>query len=279
MMKKSSLVTIVFMIGLLVGVYSSPNTTDAVLRWTDDFNDGNLDGWTVHTGGFNLQNQRLEASSAISNYMSRLSPFAFGHWSFDVYTWDSSQHGGWAVHFVALDLDNPDQPRNGYYLRIDEAVYELMRRVDNVPYTMAGYWSIDAWGTNRHSVSEMFHVDIVRHYDGHMYVWLNYTGAVPETGIFFEGWDSTFNDSVYFSIYMVNNYQGLGGEETWIDNLHFDNDPDSGPPPDTEDDGQIPLVLLVTPWAIGLCLVVGGLAVWRRRQKKVDISPGEELKE
>ncbi|MFX1509416.1 MAG: hypothetical protein ACFFBR_03825 [Promethearchaeota archaeon] len=276
-MKKRLLFPVLFLATLLFVRFTIPDSRIAILQWIEEF-DGTLEDWTVYIGGFTMvpegyPQDRLYATGDYQNYASRASTNAYGFWSFDIYSWDTYLHGGWEVFFIALDVANLDYPSNGYYLRTERGEYQLVLMENNVRRIMDGYKNTTL-GDDSRSIYEMMHVEIVRRYDGYLYVWLNRT----TNEIFIDNWpvhENTFSASAFFFISFWHNYTT---SHQWIDNIRVDNNPDNGPPPPPYDD-ELPMVLLVTPWAIGLCLVVGGFLVWRRRQKKVIITPGEEIKD
>jgi hypothetical protein len=59
----------------------------AATVWSDDFNDGNYDGWTVMNGTFSVEDGKLKAGPGDYNVIvcPSYSP-AYGTWSFDVLT-------------------------------------------------------------------------------------------------------------------------------------------------------------------------------------------------
>jgi hypothetical protein len=64
---------------LIIRTRSCPATT----VWSDNFDDGNYDGWTVQDGNFSVAGQTLRAGK----YHARIncsSEVAYGTWSFEV---------------------------------------------------------------------------------------------------------------------------------------------------------------------------------------------------
>lgn len=69
------------MVGLTV---VQPYTCSAALVWTENFDDGTLDDWTVTQGSFTAADNTLRATGAAWNFAIHSSPVAYGTWIFDV---------------------------------------------------------------------------------------------------------------------------------------------------------------------------------------------------
>ena len=259
---------------------SIPDSSSAIIQWVDDFDDGILDGWTTIVGGFVIDNYRLTATTGEYNVITHPSSVIRGFWNFTVYYRRAQCHAMWAIAFVADSLDITNYPENSYELALRWVgtgcatavpAFRLRSRTNGIETLHDG----EAYSPSGIlDFIYMVQIEIVRQNDGYLYAWLNRTHTNP---IFLDTHLAPMHTNCsYFVIAMEEQYS------IWVDNISVDNNPDNGPPPGPSDipfPTIPPEVLLVTPWAIGLCLVVGGLVVWRRRQKKVDISPGEELKE
>ena len=265
-MKKRFIIIPALMLILVLTIGKLPQPSSAIIRWTEDF-EGGLGGWTIVEGGFVIENGRVSGTNREVNVMRHESTTAYGYWSFDVYFIRTDYHLTWSVFFVSSEDSLWDRPRNGYELGGDDDDYRLQSFTDFIPQEQDGY-SFDNISDQIHI---MMHFDIVRRYDGYLYAWANYS----TNHIFFDTYENSHTSSAYLDIVIDHHLQ------VWIDNIRVDDNPDNGPPPGEPDIPMPPPpnLLLVTPWAIGLCLVVGGLIVWRRRQKKVDITPGEELRD
>ncbi len=75
---------------VLVVLVSSfgPMLVSADVVWSDDFDDGNYDGWTVHSGAFSCNNYYLESTEVERHTLSGIyheSNVSKGTWSFDCY--------------------------------------------------------------------------------------------------------------------------------------------------------------------------------------------------
>lgn len=62
-----------------------PHTCNAVVVWTEDFSDGNLDDWTISMGNFSATDNTLRATDLGWNFAIHDSNVAYGTWSFDVH--------------------------------------------------------------------------------------------------------------------------------------------------------------------------------------------------
>jgi hypothetical protein len=73
-----------------------PVKTNATYEWSDDFNDGNYDGWTVDSGAFTCANLYLETtevpSSLVSANIIHQNNISTGTWSFDFHVPPSADH-------------------------------------------------------------------------------------------------------------------------------------------------------------------------------------------
>jgi len=80
--------SLVFVIGILTLLVAfaalHPYTSNAAIAWADDFNDGDLDGWTVSQGNFTAADNSLRATEAGWNFAIHSSTVAYGTWIFDV---------------------------------------------------------------------------------------------------------------------------------------------------------------------------------------------------
>ncbi|MFX1509418.1 MAG: hypothetical protein ACFFBR_03835 [Promethearchaeota archaeon] len=273
---------------LLCVTFTVPDSSTATPRWGETFTgDDALDNWTTLRGGFAIDNGRLTATNRFESFIFHESDVAYGWWRFDIYYVKNDNHRRYTIFFLADGFASSGDPLNSYQIEYKETwyggdvakphKYELQKVMNGIISYHGGFVE-PLYGPH---IIEMVHVDIVRTPQGHLYVWLNYTGDEPETGISFQTNETLHpgpcpTTCSYFGIRMRHNYT------QWIDNIQVDNNPENGPPPPPPPligGSGLEIVLLVTPWAIGLCVVVGALVVWRRRQKKVEITPGEELEE
>ena len=93
MENESSLSLILFLLVLSGFVIDS---CSAATVWSDDFDDGDYDGWVVE-GKFTAEENTLKADSEVINVALCPSTVATGTWSFDVYV---TNYGGGTVYFM-----------------------------------------------------------------------------------------------------------------------------------------------------------------------------------
>lgn len=87
-MRKQRQVVLIGLIGLLLMMSFPVEVVSLTLDWTDDFTDGNYDGWTVTAGAYDASSGALTATAyapgpAFGN-IDHPSNSSFGSWSFDV---------------------------------------------------------------------------------------------------------------------------------------------------------------------------------------------------
>ena len=148
---------------------------DAATVWSDNFNDGNTNGWTTHTGSFSASSYYLVGSTAGTNHISHASTVARGTWSFDLHFDSFNTAFNTAVFFMASDLNpgNNGFPENGYSIEIGfgwiglAEAFGLVRYENNVRNPMDVY--------SPASLQEDWHIDITRGDDDHIYVYFDNT--------------------------------------------------------------------------------------------------------
>lgn len=109
---------------LLLSLACNVPRCSAQNSWSDDFSDGNYDGWTVEEGTFNASNYILETTGDAGGIVDwhkirHSSQVAYGNWSLDMYI-NGSLDVMFYISFIADSLFGwgPDLfvPRNGYAL-------------------------------------------------------------------------------------------------------------------------------------------------------------------
>lgn len=132
---------------LLGSMQAMPAFSYSAEAWSDDFEDGNYDGWTVHSGEFaGSPTYVLRAVATGWSTASHASDVACGQWYFDLeenQTSPTDQH----VIFIALDTDPAAMDGYSLFVDIETTSYIRLDRWDSGTPTMldeierpAGTW-------------------------------------------------------------------------------------------------------------------------------------------
>ena len=175
---------------LMMFIYS-PITCEAAIVWSDDFNDGNYDGWTVTginmtalppvlvDGNYSVDDGLLRATGEgegwIWNLASHPSSVATGTWSFDI---DSppTEPGltHFYVYFMSADTEIVDGIPDGYAIKVEMILYQgfrgfqLEKYVDGSNHLLAQYQTEE-------DVIGGYHIDVTRTSSGEFNIWINGT--------------------------------------------------------------------------------------------------------
>ncbi len=229
---------------LLVTLVFTAYTSAATLIWSDDFNDGNFDGWTVTYGSYTATDNRLlaiEASSCI-NHQSTVN---VGTWSFDLYI---SGLGSSGAHVCFSCEDFVIYPQTGYDLKVGRNAFELMLWVQYYDWLLGSYYpstQIAGWQ----------HVDITRDVNGLIRIFVNGTLQI-------EVEDNTAFTSNYFHFFC--------GPGEGLDNVlvsdSIDIVPETNTNPGVPTTPQIPgFPLAAIAFSVTITLALGILTRRRRR--------------
>ena len=218
-------ISITFLIILLCASWFTTFPCEAATVWSDDFDDGDYEGWTVTIGSFSAEENTLEAGTGDLNFVYHPSSVATGTWSFDI-----SSETFALVYFMcsdgAIDQVNPisidriAHPDPACFLTINwvtdsVGLYRSIRdgdRSDDV--RLAAYDS-------KTGFSGWQHIDVTRNSDGRICV-------------YHEG--DLIIDTVDRSITSITTSQFFAfwsSEEAAIDNIVVSNTVDILPPPPT----------------------------------------------
>ncbi|MFX0151113.1 MAG: hypothetical protein ACFFAJ_10060 [Candidatus Hodarchaeota archaeon] len=174
----STLVTsiIVFLLTPMV----QPFPCAATVVWSDDFNDGNCDGWTIQNGTFSATNNMLVATGSkfewhLAHHPSTL---VYGTWAFDIYLNETEDSDYFFIHFLALDTrtyGSDELPLNCYSIVISFGPrgYHLWKTTDTDTHE-----SIMLGHTDYPPTPGWNHIDITRNTDGQFYVYVNNSLAI-----------------------------------------------------------------------------------------------------
>ena len=176
----------------------------ADIVWSDNFNDGNYNGWIMGAGIFSAEDNTLKTVSGDSLYtLYHLSSVTAGTWSFDVLVGEESD--------VYL-MYNPEGQRQGLII--------LLYGTHIIPYSDS---SFNPPQTNRlgeyilsHSMTGWQHIDVTRDSDGRTCLYNNGTLLI---------------DAMDHSIITSELFEYLSYGEGAIDNIVVTNTVDIVPPP------------------------------------------------
>lgn len=200
------------LVALMCLLLLGPIACSATEVWSDDFEDGNLDGWIGDASTF-VVDGALCGSRSTEVY--RPCNLSCGAWSFDVRDiggWQQAKLPGLFVYFMS---SHPDTPlRTSYWFRITQAstaaglkyVYAIRKMDGTVETTLAS-----ADGLERSSLKGVLHhIKVTRTAAGHMSVYVNGTLVVEAT-------DNGISTSECFRILLNYDYA--------IDNIVVDDAP------------------------------------------------------
>lgn len=172
----------------IVGVVSSPQT----VSWSDDFSDGNLDGWTIQNGNFSVVNGTLLAAGGIIfdyydplNQISHPSSIAYGTWSFDVKV-NTTSIATVEVFDVYLAIEEwrTKEDQDGYILTISPdpsggafgiktpGFYLRYESLEISEIILGEYAGLEVYPNG---LPDVFHVDVTRNMDGHFNLFVDGT--------------------------------------------------------------------------------------------------------
>ena len=175
-MQKTKHIFLCIITGFLVLLLSlRAPTGNAAVAWSDDFDDGNYDGWTVGDGSFSVADNCLEATGADWSAIEHASTVAYGNWSFWFYSNDSISSGSntLRIHLMADEILSQsgtiDIPMtNGYAIKIDpdwfgiEIGYKVYRYVNGEEREIVPTWD----NMPDSVVYGWFHIEITRDTSG-----------------------------------------------------------------------------------------------------------------
>ena len=167
----------------------------ASVVWSDDFSDGNYDGWTVNRGGYSAVDGAMRGTTSTFNWAHHSSTTATGTWTFDFYFRGTN---GMVVWFICNNLVVGDynRPKDGYGVEITlpyDEDYPLLRLWKNVADSESVLdlydFAMDATG--------WWHFEITRDATNEIKIYLNDTLRLSTT-------DSAHSSSSYFYLHGFN---------------------------------------------------------------------------
>jgi len=249
--------------GLVIGlifVFSLFSQSAAAVVWSDNFDDGNYDGWTVTEGAFDVIDGCLVQVSDgdLGHSIWHESSQVVGTWSLDVFFGkdipDTLGLPSTSIEFMGNGTDS-------YTVSIGDLGIKFSIRGYPLSYVEIGNYT-HTWT----------HIDITRNSTGGFHVYVNATSTTAEPILTVV--DTTYSYSERFVI-------GIGyQDEARIDNIVVDDEilirppapttPDTTTPPDTTTtNGGITLpmdtVLLITGAGVAGIVIVAAVVFMRRR--------------
>jgi hypothetical protein len=160
-----------------------PIEIQATEIWSDNFNDGNYDGWTIDTDGF--PGGDFSAANGVLNVtvVSGMAPWGYyssgiwhpstvstGTWEFDLIGKLHSLTQFSFLYNVSLGSWDPAQGYN-FAMTISDTGVAIVKlnRADSDTSESA----IDMAQVDPAKESNIYHIEISRHADGHFYVWVD----------------------------------------------------------------------------------------------------------
>ncbi|MGY5863536.1 MAG: hypothetical protein RTV41_02970 [Candidatus Thorarchaeota archaeon] len=180
--------------------------------WSDDFNDGDIDDWTVQgwnmttdppsalPGNFTADDQTLRAYDEETNKATHNSTVAYGTWSFDVHCVSVPNNHSY-IAFVsgpATEFGGPDWEStvsfeyglvfvNGEFAGYNHTFILYRRNQGSVFVVPIGEYEVDV-------ISGWYHFDITRNVEGSFQVFINETLQITAS-------DTVYTTSEIFSFY------------------------------------------------------------------------------
>jgi len=174
-----------------------PMPVSAEEVWSDDFNDGDYDGWTIYgynftffpptpaDGNFSAADNTLKATGPVYNYAAHPSSVAYGTWSFNVHVAHTPMDY-LIIFFLVSDFSQFLSGITGYSMIVNmDGTFELKRHDGMPPVPTIG--SYDAPG----ELSGLQDIRVTRSDSGQFRVHINGTLQMEEE-------DSTYTTSEDF---------------------------------------------------------------------------------
>lgn len=251
---------------VLLALCSAVSPVRATTVWSDNFNDGNYNDWTVHRGGYSAASLRLVHTTGLQVGISHPSTVAVGTWRFDMHVdTGPGQYGDFAVSFMAGEIqpgsaEYPPFPAEGYCVSV------------HLGKIAVGIWSMYEYSilpggtgpsldeTSPGQINVTMHIDITRTSAGDINVWMDNTHVIQCRS-------TAVTTSSHFAV--GERYYQLA----WIDNIVVSNTVDLEPPttpttPTTPTDAPPPIPGFTVPAiTVGLLVALATAIIYRRRKR------------
>lgn len=231
---------------LVLGFAVSPPCQAAPV-WSDNFNDLNYNGWTIHEGTFSAADANLACGPDIWNFIHHPSTLNCGKWEFDVFV---NSTVGIDVFFMAQDLTGSGVlfTQNSYFLRFNpyDGWIRLYKRESGSPSVLRSYMTPISLGT-------LFEVVVCRNSTGGFNVWLDGVERM-------EAVSTHLDSSTYFVVRIT--------ESGYIDNIVVDDEP-CNENDDSEDNPLLidPILLAVALGVVAIAIIIIVVFVIIRRRR------------
>ncbi len=180
-LRKQKQLAIIGLIGLLLILSFPAEVASSTLDWSDDFNDGNYDSWTVTGGTYNITNGQLTAESWGVNmpaFIEHSSNVTLGSWSFDIKIVDSTNVS--ELLFVSF-MKAESGPWTGVDFDLEFYTGTVkLARANDLSSNYYGQWSFPGGFIGYH------HFDIIHNITDladHFYVYINGTLRIDGTAV------------------------------------------------------------------------------------------------
>lgn len=243
--------------------------------WSEDFEDGDMEGWTITQGNFTVVNGYLE-SSVKEKYKGPIggadidllsccftqSNIAVGTWSFDIYFDCQGEHPQIFIEFMTMKQTrwslNSDasflQETYGIYAGYEyPGIYKLYTH----PY-FPGFKEIDPYSTIPGTKRKVWHhIDITRDQEGLIRVYIDGILGIDKI-------DTIVTESSYFGIILEYSFRG----KSYIDNIVVSDTIDIHPSEteigkiNTRDRYRLPLIIIL------FTLIILPVILWISKNKK-----------
>ncbi|MHA2428993.1 MAG: hypothetical protein ACXADB_13300 [Candidatus Hermodarchaeia archaeon] len=208
-----------FLALIFICLYSNVNEGHAEVVWSDDFEDGDTEGWNIAQGNFSVEDGTLRSTvegkvpgaSLDRQYLSLAyhpSTVSVGTWSFD-YMYDGSLDAPeLAVNFMSLSQATWVLGSTGECY----GVYVGYQRPDKIDlYVDLKYpsaWKLLSITQSPTKPRTWYHIDVTRNDEGRICVYVDGVMKIDEV-------DSTHSESVFLGVMLEHSWRG----DAVIDNI------------------------------------------------------------
>ena len=212
---KSKLTSNLIVLGLIAMlgffVFLTPHCA-ATTVWSDNFDDGDYDGWILLLGDFNMTSNTLEGFDGQDNVIYHNSSIAYGTWSFDVHLTNNTREYP-LIFFITNDTGNPQPPsvtddefpRNSVFFSIHwdpsyvDNLFAGFNKMENGNQISLSW---NSWNVSGYLTPQWIHVDITRDPTGTVNAYVDGVHHVGPIPIYNASTSFDFTTSNYFTVYI-----------------------------------------------------------------------------